>query len=87
MDIFTKKAKVRSEQKTYDKNNMLMQKSKDIRAKFARNSCECECRYGCEYDCARGCEFERDFGFFLMNLRYIMTDSSYNSCRLNSYDF
>ena len=60
MDIFTNKAKVRSEQKTYDKNSMLMQKSSDIRANFA----ECECRYGCEYDCARGCEFERELGFF-----------------------
>ena len=36
VDSFTKKAKVRSEQKTYDKNSMLMHKSKDIRAKFAR---------------------------------------------------
>ena len=35
--------KVRSEQKTYDKNSMLMHKSKDIRAKFARSSRECEC--------------------------------------------
>ena len=32
MDIFTKKAKVRSQQKKYSKNRMLMQKSKDIRA-------------------------------------------------------
>ena len=36
VDMVTEKAKVRSEQKTYDKNNMLTRKAKDIRAKFAR---------------------------------------------------
>ena len=35
LDMVTEKAKVRSEQKTYDKNNMLTRKAKDIRAKFA----------------------------------------------------
>ena len=36
VDMVTEKAKVRSEQKTYDKNNMLTQKAKDVRAEFAR---------------------------------------------------
>ena len=78
MDIFTKKAKVRSQEKTYDKNNMPCTNQRIL----ARSSREGECGYGYDYDCARSYELEREFSFFV-NLSYIMSDSSYNSRGLN----
>ena len=69
VDMVTEKAKVRSEQKTYDKNNMLMRKAKDIRAKFARSSREgranVKAHTNANLVANLGCECEREFEFYL----------------------
>ena len=79
MDIFKKKAKVKAEQKTYDKNSMLMHKSKDIRANANADADGNTIAHEVANSNANS--------VFFVNSSYIMTDSSYNSRPLNFYDF
>ena len=69
VDMVTEKAKVRSEQKTYDKNNLLMRKARDIRAKLTRSSREVRANVKAHTNANLvanlGCECEREFEFYL----------------------
>ena len=80
VDMVKEKAKVRSEQTTYDKNNLLTRKAKDIRAKFARSSRECEGTYECE--------FSGEFGLRMRTrIRIIFANLSYKLRSTNFYEF
>ena len=87
VDMVTEKAKVRSQQKTYDKNNMLTRKAKDIRAKLSRSSHECEGTYECEFSGEFRLRMRMRIRILFANLSYIMTYSSYKLRGTNFYEF
>ena len=65
VDMVTEKAKVRSEQKTYDKNNMLTRKAKDIAQSSREVRANAKAHMNANLVANLGCECEREFEFYL----------------------